>query len=387
MSKPNPAALGFEPGRLSALRDAVAADVAAGRYDGAAMLVARRGEIAFDEVVGFADRAADRPLGREDVFFTMSVAKQFTNTAVLQVVERGRLALTTRVAEIIPEFAAHGKDRVTVGDLVIHKAGLSAGFPPLPPEQAGNLSAVALAVAAMPPEAEPGTVINYSPVCAHAVLGEMVRRVDPASRPFRRILAEDVFEPLGMTDTSVGVRPDLAPRRVPVVVRDRSPGLFEPEALEGISAILTEESEVPAGGCLTTASDLLRFAEAMRLGGALDGHRILSPAMLRLATTNQTGEMPNLLWAYAKEKAGWPDIPAYLGMGFFLRGRGLFPMPFGSLASPGTFGGLGAGSTMFWVDPASETSFVFLSSGLLEESANVVRLQRISDMVHAALVH
>lgn len=109
--------------------------------------------------------------------------------------------------------------------------------------------------------------------------------------------------------------------------------------------------------------------------------------MLRLATTNQTGEMPNLLWSYAKERAGWPDIPAFLGMGFFLRGTGVFPMPFGNLASPGTFGGLGAGSNMFWVDPLTETTCVFLSSGLLEEIPNVLRLQRLSDMVHAAIVH
>ena len=387
MTARHPAALGFDPARLAGVKDAIAADIDASLYDGVSMIVARRGEVAFRETIGFADRAAGRALGAEDVFFTMSVAKQFTNTAVLQAVERGRLSLTTRVVELIPEFGVHGKERITVGDLMIHKAGLSAGFPPTPPEQSGDLAAVAAAISAMPPEAEPGTVINYSPVCAHAILGEMVRRVDGGNRPFRRILADDVFEPLGMNDTAFGLRADLVPRRVPVVVRDRTPGLFPAEALEGMPLIMGEESEIPAGGCLTTAPDLLRFAEAMRQGGALDGHRVLSPAMLRVATTNQTGDMPNLLWTYAKERAGWPDIPAFLGMGFFLRGTGVFPMPFGNLASPGTFGGLGAGSNMFWVDPLTETTCVFLSSGLLEEIPNVLRLQRLSDMVHAAIVH
>jgi CubicO group peptidase (beta-lactamase class C family) len=66
----------------------------------------------------------------------------------------------------------------------------------------------------MPPEAEPGTVINYSPVCAHAILGEMVRRVDGGNRPFRRILADDVFEPLGMNDTAFGLRADLVQVRM-----------------------------------------------------------------------------------------------------------------------------------------------------------------------------
>lgn len=386
MASTSPAALGFEPARLDGVKRAVQADVDAVRFDGASLIVARRGVIVLDETIGFADRAAGRPLARDDVFFTMSVAKQFTNTAVLQAVERGRLALTTRVVDVIPEFGAYGKDRITVGDLIIHKAGLSAGPPPVPPEKMGDLGAVVAAIAAMPTEAEPGTVISYSPICAHAVLAEIVRRVDGGKRTFRRILADDVFAPLGMADSSLGLRADLITRRVPVVVRDRTPGLFPPEALEGLSALLHEESEIPAGGCLTTASDLFRFAEAMRQGGALDGRRVLSPSMLRVATTNQTGDLPNLLWAYAKKQAGWPDIPAFLGMGFFLRGTGIFPMPFGSLASPGTFGGLGAGSNMFWVDPVSEVTCVFLSAGLLEELANVARLQRISDLVHAALV-
>jgi CubicO group peptidase (beta-lactamase class C family) len=387
MAAHSPVSLGFDPARLAAIKDAIQADVDALKYDGVAMIVARRGEIVFQENIGFADRAAGRPVAADDVFFTMSVAKQFTNTAVLQAVEKGRLALTSRVVDVIPEFGVHGKDRITVADLIIHKAGLSAGFPNVPPDQVGDLAAVAAAVAAMPPEAEPGTCINYSPVCAHAILAEMVRRVDGGNRPFRRILADDVFEPLGMNDTALGARRDLAGRQVPVVVRDRTPGMFDPDAIEAMPMLVGEEGEIPAGGCLTTASDVLRFAEAMRLGGSLDGHRVLSPAMVKVATTNQTGDMPNLLWRYAKEKAGWPDIPAFLGMGFFLRGTGVFPMPFGNLASPGTFGGLGAGSNMFWVDPVSEVSCVFLSAGLLEEIANVARLQRISDMVHAAIVH
>lgn len=386
MAPTNPAALGFDPARLEAVKRALQADVDALRFDGAALIVARRGVIVLDETIGFADRAAGRRLARDDVFFTMSVAKQFTNTTVLQAVERGRLALTTRVVDVIPEFGVYGKDRITVGDLIIHKAGLSAGPPPVAPEKMGDLGAVVAAIAAMPTEAEPGTVISYSPICAHAVLAEIVRRVDAGKRAFRQILADDVFAPLGMADSSLGLRSDLTTRRVPVVVRDRTPGLFPPEALEGLSALLHEASEIPAGGCLTTASDLFRFAEAMRQGGALDGRRVLSPGMLRVATTNQTGDLPNLLWTYAKKQAGWPDIPAFLGMGFFLRGTGIFPMPFGSLASPGTFGGLGAGSNMFWVDPVSEVSCVFLSAGLLEEIANVARLQRLSDLVHSAIV-
>ncbi|MBW1686520.1 MAG: serine hydrolase [Deltaproteobacteria bacterium] len=83
---------------------------------------------------------------------------------------------------------------------------------------------------------------------------------------------------------------------------------------------------------------------------------------------------------------GWDEYPAVLGLGFFLRGEGLFPMPFGLTASPRSFGGLGSGSTMFWVDPERELVFVCLTSGLLEESRNIERLQQLSDLALSALV-
>jgi hypothetical protein len=87
------------------------------------------------------------------------------------------------------------------------------------------------------------------------------------------------------------------------------------------------------------------FAEALRRGGELDGARILSPALLDLATRNHTGAQPNPLFDHMREMRGWDEFPAMLGLGFFLRGEGLFPMPFGLTASPRAFGGLGAGST------------------------------------------
>ena len=81
-----------------------------------------------------------------------------------------------------------------------------------------------------------------------------------------------------------------------------------------------------------------------------------------------------------------PIFPAYLGLSFFLRGKGHFPTPHGLTASPGTFGGMGAGSTLFWVDPERDLTFVFLSAGLLEDGRSILRHQRLSDMVIASVV-
>jgi CubicO group peptidase (beta-lactamase class C family) len=195
-----------------------------------------------------------------------------------------------------------------------------------------------------------------------------------------------VLKPLGMNDTSLGLRKDLAPRRVPIVVRDRSDGLFPPEMLEAFNTIVKEDSEIPAAGAFSTASDLFRFTEALRRGGEGEAARILSPAIIRLATTNQTGTRRNSLWDYALETRGWDEFPAFLGLTFFLRGTGIFPHWFGNLNSPGTFGAVGAGSTVFWVDPERDLTFICLTAGLLEETHNVDRFQRLSDLVSSAVI-
>jgi CubicO group peptidase (beta-lactamase class C family) len=217
-------------------------------------------------------------------------------------------------------------------------------------------------------------------------MAEMVRRVDGGRRSFGQIMREDVFDPLGMRDTALGLPDRLRARLCPVVVVDRSPGLLDPDMLEGINLTLNADFEMPAGGYVTTIDDFARFGEMLRNGGALDGARILSPAMIEFVSRNYTGDKPNDIWEYAVETRGWPVFPAYLGLGFFLRGEGAHPTPFGSLASPRTFGGIGAGSTTFFVDPEKRLSYAFLSTGLLEETHSTERHQRLADLVHAAVV-
>lgn len=84
---------------------------------------------------------------------------------------------------------------------------------------------------------------------------------------------------------------------------------------------------------------------------------------------------------------GWEEFPAFLGLTFFLRGTGIFPHWFGNLSSPGTFGAVGAGSTVFWVDPERDLTFVCLTAGLVEETRNVDRFQRLSDLVSSAVIN
>ena len=376
--------LGLDRARLAHLTAAIEADVAAERYDGTVVLVARGGQVALHEAIGWADRATRRAARRDDVFSIFSVTKTLTTATVLTRIERGELSLTTPVADVIPEFGTKGKQRVTVAQLLTHSAGIAASLPPLPIELLGNLEAFVAAACQQPLEATPGVTVHYSAITAHALLAEVVRRLDGGTRRFRDILAADVLEPLGMRDTALGLRSDLAARKVPVVVRDRSPGVFEPELLEGFNVLVGPDTEIPAASAVSTVADLFRWAETLRRGGELEGTRLLAPALVRLATTNHTGDRPNGFYAFACEQRGWDPFPANIGLSFFLRGQGIFPTYFGLTSSPRTFGGLGAGSAMFWVDPERDLTFVLLTAGLLEESRNLDRCQRLSDLVQAA---
>jgi CubicO group peptidase (beta-lactamase class C family) len=371
---------------MSRLRQAIEGDVERKLYDGAVTIVGVDGKVAFEEAIGFADRHAGASMQRDSVFPVFSVSKALNAVLVLQRVERGETCLNTPVSDIIPEFGARGKQRVTIGQLLSHSGGLPASFPAVPVEKIGDLDAVVAAVCDVGLEAVPGEEVSYSPIMAHAVLGQCVRRLDGGKRRLRDIAREELLEPLGMADTALGATAALATRAVMPRVSDESPGMFDASALVGLGQmILNPElgTEIPAGGFVSTGADVFRFAEAMRLGGAWSGKRVLSKPMVELATSNHTGARPNDLWTYARELKGWPLFPANLGLGFFLRGEGLQPTYFGHLSTPGTYGAMGAGTTSFWVDPVRNMTMVCLTTGFLEEANSALRFQRLSDVAIA----
>lgn len=381
----DPGEVGIDAERLRRLPEAIARDVRAGRYDGAVIAVARHGKLVLHEAVGYAHRDTERPARTDDWFAILSLTKALTNVLVLNRFERGDLQLTSPIVDFLPEFGMLGKKRVTVAQLLGHMGGLG-GMPMASPEIWPNLEAAAAAVCAGPPQGQPGATVSYSGLSAHVILGEVLRRLDGGKRPYRQIMHEDLFRPLGMHDSWLGRRADREARRVPIVVRDRRPGLLPPQLLEAHNELLHEGSEMPGVGVFSTASDFHRFAEVLRAGGILDGQRILSPLTVELASTNFTGEKVNDLWTVAREDRGWPEFPAFLSPGFTLRGTGIFPHPFGTLASARTFGQIGAGSTLFWVDPLRDVTFVALTAGLLEESYSVERWQRLSDIALSSVV-
>lgn len=381
------AALGFDSNRLERVREAVMADIDNGRCHGVNMIVARHGEVVLNVSEGFADRAAGTALAPDSVFATMSVAKQFTNVLALSLVERGLLKLHAPVAELIPEFATLGKEKVNLYHLLTHTSGVLSAIPPVPPEVLMNIDKLVEFACGLPLESQPGERVNYSILLGHTIIAAMCLRADGRGRNYAQMLTEDVFTPLGMHNTNLGPRDDLLPRLCPVRVSYKDiPALLPPEAVEGIGTLLaTPGCELPGGGCMTTIGDVHRFAEMLRRGGEIDGNRLLSPAMLEFCCRNHTGELRNILFDMWCGTRNWLTYPANIGVGFFVRGEGNLPGLFSPMNSANSFGGFGAGSTGFTVDPARDLTLAFLSTGLMEDSYHFERIGAMANLVLAAM--
>ena len=379
--------LGFDRTRLERVRQALLADIENDRCHGVSLIVARHGQIVLNLTEGYADRSADRALEPDAVFATMSVAKQFTNVLALSLVERGLLKLHAPVAELIPEFATLGKEKVNLFHLLTHTSGVLSAIPPVAPDVLMDIDKLVDFACGLPLESQPGERVNYSILLGHSIIAALCLRADGRGRSYTQMLHEDVFQPLGMRDTSLGPRQDLLERLCPVKVSYKDiPALLPPEAVEGLGTLLaTPGCEIPGGGCITTVQDVYRFAEMLRRGGELDGARLVSPAMLDFATRIHTGDLRNILFDMWTGTRNWLAYPANLGLGFFMRGEGNLPGLFSPMNSPRTFGGFGAGSTGFTVDPERDLTLAFLSTGLMEDSYHFERIGVVANLVLAAI--
>ncbi len=379
---------GFWHERLQDLKAVIEHDVESGAYYGAVLRVMRGGVLGFDEAIGFADSDKSKPLAKDNVFSIFSTSKAFTNILILRAIEQGRFALTTRVSDIIPEFTGEPRCRATFFHLLTHTAGMPGVWIPRPGMYLDRLDELFDAVIQnVHGTVEPGTRCDYSPLANHVLMAEALRRTDAKGRRFRDILREDLFEPLGMNDTSLGLRPDLNARHVRPDLRGTVPIKHLSRTIPGDHALFEDpDVEAPHMGCASTVPDISRFAEMLRRGGEYEGVRILSPRMIQMARRVWTREFPNELYRAVHLKEGWEVMPAYMGLGFNVRGTQIGPHQLGTLTSPETFGNYGAGSALFWVDPELDVSFACLTAGVMTQAANIARFQKLSDLVVSACV-
>ena len=386
MQTVQPQEVGVDPQRVDRMFAVIEKKAQEGWLHGGAFLLARRGKIVAARAVGMAEPTKNRTAKVDDIFCLFSTSKPISATMLLMKVDQGDVRLCDKVADYIPEFAVNGKSNVTVTQVLTH----TAGFATLPPDWSmskwGDWDATIARICAQTVEHEPGTAVQYHALTGSWILGEIARRVEGGKRSFAQMCAEDLYGPLGMKDSCMGVRADMEGRRGPIQPLDSGGAPFPIEFLEAFNRPETQRAAIPGGGSYSTVFDLARFYQMWLNGGELDGVRLLSPALVDLATTIHTGDMTDRLFDQIRLVQGWTNCPANRGLGFWIRGTGIFPTYFGSLASPRTFGHAGASSIMAWADPARELVFVGLTSGLIHEHRSILRWHLFADLAQSCVV-
>ena len=342
------AALGFDEARLRRIDGAVDRAVAAGLIPGAVVLVGRRGAIAYVHVAGRrAVEPVSEPMTRDTVFDMASLTKPVvTATAVMLLIDEGRLRLEDHVVRFLPELDNHGKNRITVEHLLRHRAGLAADNPL--EDYVGGPAEAWNRIAGMELSAVPGERFVYSDV-GFMILGRLVERV--CGQSLDQFARDRIFRVIGMADAHFRPLNERAgEERLPV---DR---IAPTERSTPSGAILRGVVHDPraralggvAGhaGLFATADDLAVFAEALVGGGASAlGRRLLSPLAVRALID------PGATPAGQRRGLGW-DIATS------------FSSPRGELFGPESFGHTGFTGTSLWIDPETETFVILLTSRL-----------------------
>ena len=334
------------------------------RIAGIVALVLRDGQPVYERAVGWSDKEAGRKMTTDTVFRIASQTKAITSTAILSLVEEGKLTINDPVSRVIPQFGkttvatgesvVPAKRPITIRDLLTHTAGISYGTEPVIASQyeAKGLGPAAgfgwytadkdepvcstmERLATLPFVAQPGEqwVYGYNT----DILGCVVERA--SGMPLDAFIKARITEPLRMTDTQFFL-PAAQRDRLAAVYASGDDGLLKraPDGPRGQGNYVDGPRRSFAGGAglLSTARDYGRFLEMIRRGGELDGVRILAPRMVKLMTTNQVG-----------------TLHSTTGLGFGLGFETTDRYGANGMDSEGAFGWAGAYGTIYRIDPES----------------------------------
>lgn len=369
----NPEALGLDPRALARACAVIEGHIAAGKQPGAQLAVARHGKLALFRSFGTADVEANRKADDRTLFLLYSNTKVITTCAIWQLVEDGLIRFTDTVAKLLPGFEANGKGDITLIQLLTHQAGFPSAMPT--PAVWGNQEELRRQVCAFTLEWTPGTRVHYHPTAAHWVCAAIINEV--TGRDFRDVIRERIIMPLGLGDELFVGTPESEQGRCAVIYDAPQDGRFPARAPEASSAF--KLSGVPGGGGYGTARAMATFYQALGHGGALGGVRLVSPRMMDYVTRNYTGDRVDTAMNFAMNR----------GLGPHSRGTEDVIRGLGTLAHPRTFGHGGVGSSYCWADPASGTSFSFLSNCRQDADGGLwhnERMEVISNLVHAAIL-
>jgi uncharacterized protein YbbC (DUF1343 family)/CubicO group peptidase (beta-lactamase class C family) len=351
--------------QLAPIAEIVEKAILSAKIPGAVVLIGNQGRVVYRRSFGHQATEPKRLPMRVDTIFDLgSLTKVIaTTTAIMQLLEKGKLRLEDQVAAHWPEFKANGKEEITVRHLLTHYSGLRPGLD-LKPEWSGYSTALRMIVAEKPAFA-PGTRFVYSDI-NFIILGELVHRI--SGQPLDVYCAENVFKPLEMKDTRFNPSPILRNRIAPT--RYQRGGkrkilwgeVYDPVAhnMGGVAG---------HAGLFSTADDLSILAQTLLDGGTRKGIHILSPLTVEKMTTPQSP--PNKM---ALRGLGWDiDSP--------------FSSNRGELLPVGSYGHTGSTGTSIWIDPVSKTYIIVLTNRvLLEGRGDVTSLRsQIATLVASSL--
>jgi CubicO group peptidase (beta-lactamase class C family) len=334
---------GLHPSSLDGAVAAVRGEVRRGGVPGAALVVGRGSRVVAKHGIGQIAPGGGRVVPDETVYDLASLTKVVaTTTAVMLLVEDGRMDLDAPVSRYLPGFSGAGKSVVTVRHLLTHTSGLPAGMD-LP---GGAPDAVLRRIVATPLKWRAGERVEYSDL-GPIILFEAAERA--AEEPLEHLLARRVFRPLGMRST--GFNPAAPCERCAPTTTEIHGHVHDPLAqrLGGVAG---------NAGLFSTASDIGRFAAMLAGGGELEGVRVLKPETIELFSRRQP--------AAGTRALGW-DTPDPDG-----GGAG------GVRISSRSFGHTGFTGTSLWIDPDRGTWAVLLTNRTLvpRSSTRIQELRR-----------
>jgi CubicO group peptidase (beta-lactamase class C family) len=341
----------FNSAKLNAMDAAIQTSIAEHNLPGGVLWLDCQGSNYHKAYGSRAVFPTSEPMTEDTIFDIASLTKVVaTAPGLMLLVERSKLSLDDPVSRYLPEFKGGGKETITLRHLLTHTSGFGRSLNQ-EPDWANRESALR-AICDESISGQPGSAFLYSDL-NFILLGEIIGRV--AGMKLEAFVERDIFKPLRMVDTCFHPPSSLRSRIAPTekIGGDVLRGTvhdFKAQAMGGAAG---------HAGVFSTAADLARFARMMIRGGELDGVRILKPETVQLMTTAQSSPI-----VQAKRGLGW-DIDSD-----FSRPRGdLFPI--------GSYGHTGFTGVCLWLDPSSQTFWIFLSNRIHPNpSGNIHPLQR-----------
>ena len=329
----------FRADKLRAIDQAFAEAIAAGQLPGGVVWVEHRGAQYHKAYGNRAVEPKAEPTTEDTVFDAASLTKVLSTTpAILLLAERGQIDIEAPVSKYFPEFAANGKEAITVRHLLTHTSGLRPGLGRATAWEGWD-AALKLAAAETPTQS-PGSKFVYSDI-NFIVLGELVRRV--SGRELDAFVATEIFGPLGMVDTGYRRRGKASKdvSRIAPTERTGDATFFHGEVHDPTARRMG--GVAGHAGIFTTAADVARFSRMMVSGGVLEGKRLFKAETVRWMTSVQS---PAGLPARG---LGWDIDSPYAG-------------PRGSRFKFGSYGHTGWTGTSMWIDPETETFVIVMSN-------------------------